>query len=71
MKKTFKMKNLGCAHCAAEMESKIQKLDGVKTAGISFMMQKITIEADDERFNEIVTEAREICKKIEPGCTIL
>ena len=34
MKKTFKMQDLDCAHCAAKMEAAIQKLDGVKSATI-------------------------------------
>lgn len=71
MKKSFKMQDLDCAHCAAKMEAAIQKLPGVKSATISFMAQKLTIEADDDKFDAVVQQAVKECKKVEPDCTIL
>lgn len=70
MKKTFKMTDLDCAHCAAKMETNIKKLDGVNDVTINFMTQKMTIDADDARFDEIMQQAAKICKKIEPDCVI-
>lgn len=70
MKKKFKINNLACANCASKMEAEINKLDGVTQANISFVMQKLTIEADDGKFDEIMKKANEICKKIEPDCSI-
>ena len=52
MKKVFKLNDLDCANCAAKMEAAIQKLDGVKSATISFMTQKLTLEADDADFDK-------------------
>ena len=54
MKKKFKLQDLDCANCAAKMEEAIKKIDGVNDASVSFMMQKMTIDADDARFDEIV-----------------
>lgn len=71
MKKVFKMQDLECAHCAAKMEDAINKLEGVNKASISFMTQKLTLDADETRFNDIVKEAAKICKSIEPDCEIL
>lgn len=71
MKKTFKLIDLDCANCAAKMETAIKKIDGVKDATVSFMSQKMTIEADDERFDNIVKEAVKVCKKVEPDCEIV
>ena len=71
MKKTFKMVDLECAHCAAKMEDAIRKLDGVNEVSISFMTQKLVLDADDARFEQIVDEAAKICKKVEPDCRIL
>ncbi len=71
MKKVFKMQDLDCAHCAAKMETAINKIEGVNKATISFMTQKLTLDAQDERFDEILEEAARACKKIEPDCTIL
>ena len=71
MKKTFKMVDLECAHCAAKMEDAIKKLEGVSDASVSFLTQKMTIEGDDARFDAIVKEAVKICKKVEPDCQVV
>lgn len=71
MRKTFMLEDLDCAHCAAKMEEGIRKIDGVKEATISFLAQKLVIEAEDDRFDEILKEAVAICKKVEPDCTIV
>ena len=70
MKKKFKLTDLDCANCAAKKEDAIKKLDGVNDASVSFMMQKMTIDADDARFDEIMKEVVEVCKKVEPDCII-
>ena len=70
MKKRFKLTDLDCANCAAKMETAIKKLDGVNDATVSFMAQKLTIDADDERFDEIMQEVVSVCRKVEPDCVI-
>ncbi|MBS7316445.1 MAG: heavy-metal-associated domain-containing protein [Clostridiaceae bacterium] len=71
MKKTFKLEELDCANCAAKMEAAIRKLDGVQSVTISFMTQRLTLEASDADFDAIVKQAAAICRKIEPDCRIL
>lgn len=71
MKRNYKLQNLDCANCAAKMESAIKKLSDVKDANVSFMSQRLTIEADDDKFESVVDEAARICKKIEPDCVIV
>ena len=71
MKKTYKIIDLECAHCAAKMEDAIKKLPGVTDATVSFLTQKLTIEADDARFDEIMQEANAACKKVDPACSIV
>ena len=71
MKKTFKMIDLDCANCAAKMETAIKKIDGVQDATVSFMTQKLTIQAGDARFDAIMQEAVKACKKVEPDCEIV
>ena len=56
MKKTFQMEDLDCANCAAKMEDAIKKIDGVTSATVNFMTQKLTLEAEDSRFDEIAKE---------------
>ena len=70
MKKKFALSEVDCANCAAQMEEAIKKIDGVNDASINFMAMKLTIDADDERFDEIVAEAQKVITKIEPGCEI-
>ena len=70
MKKTFKLEDLDCANCAAKMEEGIKKLPGVTNAQVSFLSQKMTIEAEDDQFDQVVKEAVAACKKVEPDCEI-
>ena len=56
MRKVFKLDELDCANC------------GLK---ISFMTQKLTLEADDARFNDIVAEVVKVCRKVEPDCRVI
>ena len=71
MKKTFELEELDCAHCAAKMEDAITKIDGVISANISFMSQKLTLEADEKDFDKILKAAQKAIKKIEPDCRII
>ena len=71
MKKRFKRVDLDCANCAAKMEDAIKKVDGVKDATVSFVMQKMTVEADDARFDDIMKEIVKVCKRVEPDCEIV
>ena len=70
MKKKFKMKDLDCANCAAKMKESIKKIDGVNDATVSFMTQKMMVDAVDDRFDEIMQEVVRVCAKVEPDCQI-
>lgn len=70
MKKKFDLTDLDCANCAAKMEDAINKIDGVTAATVSFIQQRLTIEADDARFDEIMAQVVKVCKKVEPDCVI-
>ena len=70
MKKKFKLIDLDCANCAAKMEEGIKKISGVKDASVSFMTLKLVLEADDDRFDEIMKEVVAVCAKVEPDCKI-
>lgn len=71
MKKKFKLQDLDCANCAAKMEEAIKKIDGVNDASVSFMTQKLVIDAADDRFEEIMNEVEKVCAKVEPDTKIL
>lgn len=69
MKKKFKC-DIDCANCAAKVEDAIKKMDGVQDAKVNFMLQKFTLEADDDQFDEILQKAIETGKKIEPDFSV-
>ncbi len=71
MKKVFKLEDLDCANCAAKMERAIAKIDGVNSVVVSFMSQKMTIDADETRFDDIMKQVVKTCKKVEPDCRII
>ena len=71
MKKKFKLQDLDCANCAAKMEDAIKKLPGFHDASVSFMTQKMTIDAEDAQFDSIMKQVVDVCAKVEPDCKIL
>ena len=71
MKKKFKLIDLDCANCAAKMEDAITKNDGDTDASVSFMSQKMMIEADDAVFDDVVKKAVECISKVEPDCQVV
>ncbi len=71
IKKTYALEDLHCANCAAKMEARIKKIDGVISASVSFIMQNLTIEADENDIEKIIKQAVKICRKVEPDCRII
>ena len=69
MKKHYKFE-IDCANCAAKVEDAIKKIDGVNNATVSFMTQKLTLDADDACFDEILQKVVAAAKKIEPDCEL-
>ena len=70
MKSKFKVKGLDCANCAADLERAIQKVDGIESANINFMTEKMEIEYDETRKDEIMQNVKKTIKKEEPDVTI-
>ena len=70
MKKRYLIEDLCCANCAAKMEENIQKIEGVNSANVNFLTQKLTLDADEARLDAILDEAERIIKKIEPDCVL-
>ena len=71
MKKVFRLQDLDCANCAAKMERSILKIEGVTSASVNFMTQKLSIESSDEMFEHILDEAAKAIHKIDPDCSII
>ncbi len=62
MTKIIRFKGIDCANCAAKLEKKINKIEGVE-ATISFVAGKMMLELKDEALLEKVLN---LCKKEEP-----
>ena len=66
-KNIYKIKGLDCAACALELESKVS---GIESATIMFMTEKLSIELEEDREDEIMEKVRKVIKKEEPDVTI-
>ena len=66
MRKTFVLEDLDCANCAAE----IARLEGVTSCSVSFMTQKMVLEAPDDQFDALTAKAKKIIRKLEPDVTM-
>lgn len=71
MKKAYKLSELDCANCAAKMEDLISKIDGVKGCRIGFMTQKMTLDVEDGRLDEILPEVEKAIKTIDKNTDII
>ena len=70
MKKTYLIEDLCCANCANKMETAIQKLDGVTSANLNFIAQKLFVEFEDRIADSITASVIKIATKVEPDVTI-
>lgn len=71
MKKTFVLEDLDCAHCAQKIEDAVSKLEGVEKCTVTFLTQKMVLEAADDKMDVIAKELKKIVKKIEPDVTVI
>lgn len=71
MRKTYKLEDLCCANCAAEIQEKCGRVAGVEKASVNFLTQKFTLVADDQQFDAALDACLKIFKKVEPDCTVL
>ena len=62
---------MNCAHCAAKIEEKVGKLEGVKSVVINFMTTKMTLESIDENFEEIIANVKKLISEIEPDVNMV
>ncbi len=70
MKSKFKIEGLDCANCALELERKLQKIDGVEAVSVNFIIQKMEIEYDENKKEEIIQNVKKVIKKEESDVSI-
>ncbi len=71
MVKKYRIKGLDCANCARELEEKLNKVEGMNKCKINFIMEKISIDSNDEIFNEVLAKAKKIALSFEDGVEII
>ena len=71
MKKSFKLDEIDCANCARELQEGIAKLDGVESVSVNYMLQKLTLEAADDQFDEVLDRVVDYTADVEPDCEIV
>ena len=71
MKKVFKLEGLNCAHCAAKIEERVSKLEGVKSVVINFMTTKMTLESVDENIADVVEKVKKLINEVEPDVNMI
>ena len=71
MKKVFKLEGLNCAHCAAKIEERVSKLEGVKSVVINFMTTKMTLESIDENIADVVEKVKKLINEVEPDVNMI
>lgn len=69
MKKKY-ICEVDCADCAAKLEDAIKKVDGVEDCTVNFLMQKMTLKAPDDRFDEVFQAVLKKAKHVEPDTVI-
>lgn len=69
MKKTYILEDLDCANCAAKIENAVKQLENVVNASVSFMTQKLVLEAPDDKFDKVVVAVEKVIKKIDSDIT--
>ena len=70
MKKTYSIE-VDCANCANLMEEAAKKTEGVESAVVNFMTQKMIVEFEDgQDAKAVMKNVLKACKKVEPDCEI-
>ncbi len=69
MKVVYNIENLDCAHCAAEIEREIQKLDGVRSASLSFATKQLHLDA--ECTDGLMERIQTVADSVEDGVVFL
>lgn len=70
MKKVFKVE-VDCAVCANKIQDAISKVEGVNSCNVNFMTQKMILDIDDDKFDEVYKKAIKVAKRVESDFEVL
>ena len=66
------LSGLNCANCANKIETKVNKISGLKNVSLNFSTTVLTVEFDKkEEKNNIINEIKSIVKKLEPHVKVI
>lgn len=71
MKKTYILEDLDCAHCAAQIEEAVGKLDGVTKSTVTFLTQKLVVEVEEKNAENVTKMIKKTVKKLEPDVEVV
>lgn len=71
MNKAFKLRNLDCADCAAKLERKLAAIDGVNEIRVNFIFQKMLLDYDENRKQEVFAEIKRIVDEFDDGIVVV
>lgn len=66
MKMKCNIRGLDCANCATKLERALQEIDGVESLSINFIAEKMTMEYDESKKEEIMKNIEKTIRKVEP-----
>lgn len=73
--KTLILEGLGCANCAAKIETAVRHLNSVKTTNIDFVSKKLYLELEDAAQGavkaDVIKEIASIANRIESGVRVI
>lgn len=70
MKQSFRITGIDCANCAAKLERKLQKIDGVTSLTLNFFTSKLILEAEEDRFDAVLAEVARVTHKEQPDAEL-
>lgn len=71
MKKIVKILDIDCANCAHKFESAILNIEGVIFVSINFLTEKMELDIEDDKYEQVVAQIKKLKKKMEPDAEII
>ena len=70
MEETLLLKDLNCANCAAKIEDRIRKMDGIESANFTIATHQLKLTGAWEDREALKRDIQDICDSIEEGVTV-
>ena len=71
MRKVYKLDGEICANCAGKIQAAAEKLPGINKIWVNAMTMKLTLDAQDEAYDDVLEAVEKLFADIEPDCEIV